>query len=361
MTVLVASRNPKSLWTQSFVLQLRTKDIWAQICDPNELGSVDDAVREIQSHGTTHLVAVIDHDLSEEFLSATKDSKRPMVVLPSPESKEAAEYYSKVALSLIANQRMGNEGHEESVIEHSGIRLDLAANSVTYHGKDIHLPPQEYLILRHMMLNAGLLCTRGELNQVLYENIDDAAIGNRINTCISMLNEKLHGRNPDDYLITTMHGRGYLFDAENSRFSYHTVNAFNFMSDGTVELYGQTLMHKQSQHKECAPISQQLHCLLRALCDSYNPHDPEHYISKETIMLKTDIKSQASLKVQIQTLRKSIEKAQIDAGIDNEATHKFIQTVWDKGLRFVAAPENHFTPAPSSSPDAEPPPESAPS
>ena len=68
-------------------------------------------------------------------------------------------------LRAIVRRASGNATPELQV---SGVRLDPAAHQVTYRDKQIELSVREFAVLHALMLNAGKVLTRSQLEEKLY-------------------------------------------------------------------------------------------------------------------------------------------------------------------------------------------------
>jgi len=95
-------------------------------------------------------------------------------------------------------------GSAAPLIEHGELRLDPAARSVRFKGRPVELAPREYALLHELLLNAGRVMTRAQLEAKLYpwgEEIES----NALEVHIHHLRKKLF---PE--LIHTVRGVGYL-------------------------------------------------------------------------------------------------------------------------------------------------------
>lgn len=98
-------------------------------------------------------------------------------------------------------------GKTESQLQLAGVSLDPAAHRVTYHDSPIDLSPKEFAVLHALMLNAGKVMSRAQLEEQLYawgEEIES----NAVEVYIHHLRRKLF---PE--LIETVRGVGYLIAA----------------------------------------------------------------------------------------------------------------------------------------------------
>jgi two-component system OmpR family response regulator/two-component system response regulator QseB len=95
-------------------------------------------------------------------------------------------------------------GKAELLLQVDGIQLDPAAHRVLHHDRSVELSPKEFAVLHALMLNAGKVLSRAQLEEQLYawgEEIES----NAVEVHIHHLRRKLF---PE--LIETIRGVGYL-------------------------------------------------------------------------------------------------------------------------------------------------------
>lgn len=95
-------------------------------------------------------------------------------------------------------------GNASPVIEHGELRLDPAARSVEYNGHPVDLAPREFTLLHELLLHAGRVLTRAQLEDKLYPWGEEVE-SNAIEVHVHHLRRKLA---PE--LIRTVRGVGYL-------------------------------------------------------------------------------------------------------------------------------------------------------
>ncbi|HXV07522.1 MAG TPA: response regulator transcription factor [Burkholderiales bacterium] len=99
-------------------------------------------------------------------------------------------------------------GHPAPVLALAGVELDPAAHRVTYRGAPVELSVREFALLQELMLHAGRVLTRAQLEEKLYawgEEIES----NAVEVHIHRLRRKLY---PE--LIQTVRGVGYMLPGE---------------------------------------------------------------------------------------------------------------------------------------------------
>jgi len=100
------------------------------------------------------------------------------------------------------------EGKPQPVMTMRGLTLDPAAHTVLLDGQPVELGAKEFALLNVLMLNAGRVLSRGQLEQQLYSWADEAG-SNTVEVYIHHLRKKLGAD-----CIKTIRGVGYLIPRE---------------------------------------------------------------------------------------------------------------------------------------------------
>jgi two-component system OmpR family response regulator/two-component system response regulator QseB len=95
-------------------------------------------------------------------------------------------------------------GKTAPILKISGVELEYAAHRVLYHGQTIELPAKEFAVLHALMLNAGRVLSRAQIEEQLYAWGEEVE-SNAVEVYIHHLRRKLF---PE--LIETIRGVGYL-------------------------------------------------------------------------------------------------------------------------------------------------------
>jgi two-component system OmpR family response regulator/two-component system response regulator QseB len=99
-------------------------------------------------------------------------------------------------------------GKPEPLVRHGELVLDPAARSVRYGGRPVELSPREFAILQELLVNAGRVLSKPQLEEKLYgwgEEIES----NAVEVFIHHLRRKLAPG-----LIRTIRGVGYMIPRE---------------------------------------------------------------------------------------------------------------------------------------------------
>lgn len=94
---------------------------------------------------------------------------------------------------------------------YDGLKIDELSHNVTLDGKDVYLSPKEFELLLYFTLNKGIVVSREKLLDNVW-GMDYYGDLRTVDTHVKRLREKLGDR---AYLIGTVRGSGYKFDAKN--------------------------------------------------------------------------------------------------------------------------------------------------
>ena len=100
------------------------------------------------------------------------------------------------------------EGRPAPLLEVQGVVLDPATHTVRVDGQPVELSAKEFALLQVLMLHAGRVLSRSQLEQQLY-NWDDETGSNTVEVYIHHLRKKLGHE-----LIRTIRGVGYLMSKD---------------------------------------------------------------------------------------------------------------------------------------------------
>ena len=103
-------------------------------------------------------------------------------------------------------------GAQSSVLTVGDLRLDLATHEVSRAGKEIRLSGREFALLEYMMYNEGIVLTRGQIGQHIW-NSQGANASNVVDVYIRYLRRKIDDESKVK-LIRTVRGAGYRLSAE---------------------------------------------------------------------------------------------------------------------------------------------------
>ncbi len=100
------------------------------------------------------------------------------------------------------------------VIEAGGVRLDLARHRVSRSGRDIHLGPTEFRLLKTLMERPGLVLSREQLLDRVWGR--DIHVESRtVDAHVRRLRKALNAGGGGD-VIRTVRGSGYAFEAKDT-------------------------------------------------------------------------------------------------------------------------------------------------
>lgn len=104
-----------------------------------------------------------------------------------------------------------SSGKAAPALQAAGVELDPATHAVTYQAQVIDLPAKEFAVLHALMLNAGRVLSRAQIEEQLYSWGEEVE-SNAVEVYIHHLRRKLFSG-----LIETIRGVGYLIPADKNR------------------------------------------------------------------------------------------------------------------------------------------------
>ena len=97
-------------------------------------------------------------------------------------------------------------GNANPILQRGEVTLDPAGHRVSYQGNPIELSAREFALLHALMLNAGKVLSRAQIEEQLYAWGEEVE-SNAVEVYIHHLRKKLHSR-----FIRTVRGVGYIID-----------------------------------------------------------------------------------------------------------------------------------------------------
>ncbi|HRJ60213.1 MAG TPA: phosphate regulon transcriptional regulator PhoB [Azospirillaceae bacterium] len=110
--------------------------------------------------------------------------------------------------------RRSSPGLSDETLEFSDVVMDLAAHRVRRGGRDVHLGPTEFRLLRHFMQHPGRVFSREQLLDIVWGH--DVYVEPRtVDVHIRRLRKALNDETESD-LIRTVRSAGYALDAKSA-------------------------------------------------------------------------------------------------------------------------------------------------
>lgn len=99
-----------------------------------------------------------------------------------------------------------NHGKSTNKIELGDVTVDLAARGIDQSGDPVSLTPREYTLVEYLALHRGVVISRTELYEHLFDESDDT-LSNLLDVHVSNVRRKLGAS-----FITTRRGHGYCIE-----------------------------------------------------------------------------------------------------------------------------------------------------
>ena len=120
---------------------------------------------------------------------------------------------SELVARIRAVLRRANPGTNDELLQYGDVVVDLVAHRVRRSGRDVHLGPTEFRLLRHFMQHPGRVFSREQLLDFVWGN-DVFVEARTVDVHIRRLRKVLNNENEAD-LIRTVRSAGYALDAGN--------------------------------------------------------------------------------------------------------------------------------------------------
>lgn len=148
-----------------------------------------------QRHSTLPVLILTARDTVEDRIQGLDQGADDYLVKPFD--------LGELSARLRALIRRAN-GHVTPLLQVGGVKLDPAGHGVTYQGEMVELSSREFTVLQALMLNAGRVLSRVQLEDKLYAWGQEVE-SNTVEVHIHHLRRKLYPS-----LIETIRGVGYL-------------------------------------------------------------------------------------------------------------------------------------------------------
>ena len=155
-----------------------------------------DLLRRLRAnHDTTPVLILTARDTSQDVIAGLDAGGDDYLVKPFDLGELAARLRALIRRAA---------GSAAPVIEHGELVLDATARSVRFKGQPVELAPREFALLHELLLNAGRVMTRTQLESKLYPWGEEVE-SNALEVHIHHLRRKLAAE-----LIHTVRGVGYM-------------------------------------------------------------------------------------------------------------------------------------------------------
>jgi DNA-binding response OmpR family regulator len=112
-------------------------------------------------------------------------------------------------------RRTAQEREAPVTLELGHLRIDLRERRVTVHGKEVHLTPTEFDILRTLAERPGTVLPSGEImQQVMGTRLPEAQAQEQVKVYVHRLRQKLERDQRVPQFIRSVRGHGYMYAFE---------------------------------------------------------------------------------------------------------------------------------------------------
>jgi DNA-binding response OmpR family regulator len=155
-----------------------------------------DVLRELRAaRNATPVLILTARDTSQDVIAGLDAGGDDYMVKPFDLGELAARLRALIRRAA---------GGAAPLLEHGELQLDPAARSVRWQGRAVELAPREFSLLHELLLNAGRVLTRAQLEAKLYPWGEEVE-SNALEVHIHHLRRKLAAD-----LIRTVRGVGYM-------------------------------------------------------------------------------------------------------------------------------------------------------
>ena len=137
-----------------------------------------------------------------------------------------------------------------SVIEAGGLEINLAAGTVMFEGRQIHMTSKELQLLEALALRKGAVVTKERLLSRMYDLANGGPEIRIIDVYVFRVRDKISKATGGLELISNVHGQGYRFDDPERCNVVRVASPKQFLrADHKVNRSGYSRVRKDSQRK----------------------------------------------------------------------------------------------------------------
>lgn len=148
-------------------------------------------------------------DLPVIFLTASGDEYSTVTGLDLGADDYIGKPFRPRELLSRIRSVLRRSGKSKAILEYADLRVDTMAGTVTKGGQEIVLSALEYRLLLIFMGNIGVVLTRNQLLEEIWDAAGEFVNDNTLTVYIKRLREKIETDPTEPRMIQTVRGRGY--------------------------------------------------------------------------------------------------------------------------------------------------------
>ncbi len=165
-----------------------------------------DVVREVRSSSTVPIIILSVRDAERDKVDALDSGADDYLTKPFA----MGELLARIRVALRHSARVERQ---DPVLEFGNLVIDLPRRLVTLAGRDVHLTPTEFDLLRELAVNAGKVLTHQTLLTRVWGSASTGST-HYLRVFINQLRQKIEEDPSHPHYVTTEPGVGYRFRDE---------------------------------------------------------------------------------------------------------------------------------------------------
>lgn len=148
-------------------------------------------------------------DLPVIFLTASGDEYSVVTGLDLGADDYIAKPFRPRELVSRIHNILRRYGKANALLEYQGLSVDMGRGTVSKDGREVVLSALEYRLLLYFMNHKGIILSRGQLLDALWDMAGEFVNDNTLTVYIKRLREKIEDDPQNPRMIRTVRGMGY--------------------------------------------------------------------------------------------------------------------------------------------------------